>query len=360
MNSDAKYFDGKSARDRDVVVQIADRHLVFMGEETPETTWPIAGLHPVDKPSPGQPYRLTHDAQPGARLVIRNDAFVAELIKRSSHLKGGYRWADFGQVAGWTIGGVALIAALGFAVLNFLPDRVAQIMPDAWRSRSGKQMETQLVDGAKLCTSKAGDAAIGSIVAKLAEGTPDLPPLAVHIYDMPIMNAFAVSGGNIVITRELIKAASSPDEVAGVLAHEIGHVAHLHPEAQMVRLQGLQVLTTLFSGHSSGSTTSNIAAIAALLTYSRAAEREADIYADETLIKARIDSAGLKSFFEKVIKLEGESKAEAGALTAIGNLFATHPGTADRIHDLKMMPAGVSAQPALTPEEWQALQKICD
>jgi Zn-dependent protease with chaperone function len=359
MEIEATYFDGKSARDRAVQLRLEQNQLRFAGEDTPETVWPINGLHPIDKPSSGQPYRLSHDGQPGARLIIRNDVFVEHLLQKSSHLKGGYSWRDLGHVIGWTLGGLAGVAALSFAVLNFLPDRVAQIMPDNWRNRLGKQMEDQLVAGAKQCSTKPGEAAIGKIVARLADGTADFPAISVHIYDMPIMNAFAVTGGNIVITRELINAASSADEVAGVLAHEVGHVAHLHPEAQIVRLEGLQILSSLFTGKSSGSTMGNVAGIAALLTYSRAAERDADVFANEALIKAKIDPVGLRSFFEKVVKLEGEVKDQSQTLSVLGNLFATHPGTEDRIHDLRMMPPGENATPSMSDAEWKELKKIC-
>jgi beta-barrel assembly-enhancing protease len=359
MNIEATYFDGKSARDRKVDLRLESNQLIFSGDETTETIWDIKGLHPIDRPSAGQPFRLTHDQQPGARLVIRDDEFVRQLLIKSSHLKGGYSWGDIGSIASWTIGSIAVIAGLSFATLTFLPDRVAHVLPDSWRNRIGKQMEEQLVAGAKLCSSKAGDAAIGTIVARLAEGSPDLPPISVHIYDMPIMNAFAVSGGNIVITRELINASTSADEVAGVLAHEVGHVAHLHPEAQMVRIEGMQILSSLFTGKSSGGTMSNVAGIAALLTYSRAAERDADIYANEALIKAKINPAGLKSFFEKVVKLESDATDKSGTLSALGNLFATHPGTEERISDLRMMPFGEDSRPTMTDDEWKALKKIC-
>ena len=104
------------------------------------------------------------------------------------------------------------------------------------------------MNGTKACSSPKGQSALGAMVANLVEGNPDLPPIAVHIYKIPIMNAFAVSGGSIIITEELIGTAGRPDESASVLAHEIGHVAHLHPEAQLVLLMGVEVLENIFTG----------------------------------------------------------------------------------------------------------------
>lgn len=359
MAVNAKYFDGQSAKDRSVSVLADSVNLTFSGDEIPTTIWSISGLHAIDPPSPGQPYRLTHDDKPGARLIVRDESFIAALVSRSSHLKGGYSKRDLSHIFGWIIGGLAVVAALGYIAVALLPERVAQVMPESWRNRVGKQMETSLVDSARACHSPAGDAALGIMIGALAEGTPDLPPISVHIYDIPILNAFAVSGGNIILTRELVETADAPDEVAGVLAHEIGHVFNRHPEAQLVRMEGVQILSSVFTGSNGGDTLTSIAGVAALLQYSRKAESEADTYARETLTRASIDPMGLKRFFEKIVKLEGESKKESGTFAALGNLFATHPGTEERIKEIRPLPAGVTAKPSLTDEQWKALKSIC-
>ncbi len=359
MAVNAIYFDGQTARDRTVSVQEDGVNITFSGDETPVMVWTISGLHAVDPPSPGQPYRLTHVDKPGARLIIRDESFISLLVARSSHLKGGYSKRDISHVFGWIIGGLAVVAALGYIAVALLPERVAQVMPESWRNRVGKQMEMSLVENARACHSPAGDAALGAMIGALAEGSPDLPPISVHVYDIPILNAFAVSGGNIILTRQLVETADAPDEVAGVLAHEIGHVFHRHPEAQLVRMKGVQILASVFTGSNGGDTLTSIASVAALLQYSRKAESEADAYARETLTKASIDPVGLKHFFEKIVKLEGESKKSSGTLTVLGNLFDTHPGTAERMKEIMPLPPGVMPQPSLTDEQWKALKSIC-
>jgi beta-barrel assembly-enhancing protease len=359
MSVNAVYFDGQTARDRQVTVTEDGTNLTFSGTDTPESTWSIAGLHPVDPPSPGQPYRLTHDDKPGARLIIRDESFVNGLVAQSSHLKGGYSKRDISHIFGWTFGGLAAVAVLGYIFVALLPDRVAQMLPDSWRERVGKQMEASVVDNAKACSNPAGLSAISAMIANLAEGQPELPSISIHVYDIPILNAFAVTGGNIIVTRELIDKAGGPDEVAGVIAHEIGHVAHRHPEAQLVRITGMQVLASVFTGSNGGDMTTSIAGLATILSYSRVAEGEADAYARETLTKASIDPMGLKHFFETVVKLEGEKKDKSDTLAALGSLFSTHPGTAERIKQIMPLPAGQTAKPSLTEEQWQALRKIC-
>ncbi len=359
MAVSANYFDGQSAKDHPVTLDMNGTDLLFSGTDVSPTRWSLNGLYPLDPPSPGQPFRLTHVERPGARLILRDEAFIKTLVASSSHLKGGYSWADISHVFGWIIGGLVAVATITYICMALLPDRIAKILPNDWRNRVGRQMETAVVEGARICSTPKGDAALSTMIDNLAQGAPDMPPISVHIYDVPILNAFAVAGGNIIMTRELIEKADAPEEVAGVLAHEIGHVYHLHPEAQLVRLTGMQVLASIFTGSNGGNTTTNAALLATILTYSRSAEAEADAYARETMVKASIDPMGLKVFFEKILKIQGDMKGSSSTFKALGNLFSTHPGTEERIKEITPLPAGQVAVPALTPDEWQALKTIC-
>ncbi len=355
----ATYFDGQSARNRTVHIREDGTSITFSGPDTLPTIWSIKGLHAIDAPAQGQLYRVTHDDMPGARLIIKDAAFIKLLVSRSTHLKGGYSASDIWNIVGWTGGGLALCAALTYLAMWVLPDPIAHMLPDSWRDRTGKSMEANLVAGSSRCSTPKGDQALAKIVARLADGTPSLPPVSIHIYDMKLLNAFAVTGGKIIVLRELLDKTDTPEELTGVLAHEMGHVAHLHPEAQMVRLSGMEVLNSLFTGTGGGNTSTNVAVLATVLRSSRAAEAEADQFANDALIHASIDPHGLKSFFEKILALESKLGTDLGPLNAIGPIFSTHPGTAERIKEIKLLPSGISAQPVLAPDEWQALKKIC-
>ena len=362
MSIPATYFDGESARDRAITLDAEADELVFSGPDVAETRWSISGLHPVDPPSPGQPFRITHHSRPGARLVIRDEAFVQKLVADHRHLRGGYSWVHLRQVALWTLGGVVALAAIGYVLVSFLPQRVAFVLPEAWRNRVGEQVVKGLVSGARLCSTAEAEAAKSALIAAIAQGNPDLPPIAMEVYDMALVNAFAAPGGKIIFTRGILEKADTPEEIAGVLAHEAGHVAHRHPEAQLVRITGMQVLISVMTGSNGGDFTSNMAALAALLRYSRDAEREADAYARDTMDKASINPMGLKTFFEKILK-DGNGSAPAAkqpsALDKLGNVFSTHPGTEDRIKDIVPLPAGRLPVEVMTAEQFKALKSIC-
>jgi Zn-dependent protease with chaperone function len=357
MAIEAVYFDGETARDHKVAVNLETSGLHFSGEGVPAQTWNLSGLTAIDPPHMGHPLRLSHDSQAGARLSIRNDEFTQQLLMVAPHLKGGFHPKRALRVFFWIIGGLSILAGLIYLTLNFAPQRLAVLLPDAWSKRVGEQMEATLVRSAKVCQTSGGVKAIAAMLAKLAEGNPDMPPLRVRIYDIPIMNAFALPGGHIVLTRGLLREASEPDEVAGVLAHEIGHVAHHHPEAQMIRIAGMQVLISVATGTSGGTNTSSLAGLAAILKSSRDAEREADAYAVATLGAAGIDPMGLKRFFERLLTEEG--KFSGGAFANLGTIFSTHPITIDRIDQIKPLPAGVPLRSALSDEQWRDLKAIC-
>jgi beta-barrel assembly-enhancing protease len=361
MTVKGTYFDGETAFDHDVEIELQGKQLVFFGKSVQPKTWSLSGLHPIDPPSEGQPFRLSHDAAVGARLIIRDSKMIDDILAIQPDLKGHYGIRHFKQVAVWTVAGLATFAALGWFVLNFLPGQLAGLIPQEWRENTGKAMEASVVNLKKPCNNPDGLKAMGKLVAAIAEGDPKMPPLKVNVYDIPVMNAFAVSGGRVIMTSELINQASNADEVTGVLAHEIGHVASLHPEEQLIRLSGLQLLISLVTGSSGSDVVANLAGVATILQYSRAAEREADQYARETMTKAKINPLGFKSFFEKLTKIEKPNNGPEAksAFDAIGSILSTHPDTEDRIKAIEPLPSGVTAVTLLTNEEWQALRAIC-
>jgi beta-barrel assembly-enhancing protease len=364
MSVEGVYFDGETARDYKVRVDSTGTHLQFSGDELAPVSWSISGLHPIDPPSPGQPFRITHDDKLGARLILRDEAFIQGLVAANSHLKGGYSWRHVGQIFGWTAAGLAGLAALGYFTMTVLPKQVAGLLPQEFRNTTGEQVVKSLTGTSKRCDSTGAREGVSAMMSALSEGGAELPPVSIEIYDMSLVNAFAAPGGRIILTRGLINEASTPDEVAGVLAHEFGHVYHLHPEAQLVRIFGLQILASTVSGGTSGDLVTSAAGLAALLRYTREAEREADLFAREVMTKASVDPLGLKAFFEKLLKLEGgkpaDEKGESSALDRIGNVFSTHPGTDERIKEIQPLPAGQTPQKIMTEEQWQALRKACD
>lgn len=351
----AQFFDGETAAARPVEVVVGPAALTFTDPAGREFEWGYAGLAAVDRPLAGQALRLRHDRAPGARLVVPAGPAVAAVLAGAPHLKGGVNPRAIGRAAAIVVVSLVALVAVGYAVLQLAPRQLAMIMPDAWRDRLGEHTEVSLVKSARRCEDEAGSLALDRLSDRLVAGLEEPPRFSVRVFDLPVINAFALPGGRVVLTDGLIKAADAPDEVAGVLAHELGHVALRHPEAQMVRMLGIQVVLATVTGGSGGDWFGSLAGLLALLRYSRAAEREADDYAAALMLQARIDPVGLRRFFEKVRKVEGGAGDGQGLLVGI---LSTHPGLEERIAAIRPLEPG-EARAAIGDDEWRALKSIC-
>jgi hypothetical protein len=218
MAIEAVYFDGETASESKVAVSLEPSGLCFSGDDVPFQMWNLSDLGATNPPRAGKTLRLSHGSHAGARLSIRNDAFMEELLIAAPHLKGGTQPKRALRLVLWIGGGLAIMAGLIYLALHFAPQRLAVLLPDAWSKRVGEQMEGSLVGNARMCQTPDGNKAIAAMLAKLADGNPDIPPLRVRVYDIPIVNAFALPGGYVVLTRGLLREATEPGELAGALA----------------------------------------------------------------------------------------------------------------------------------------------
>ena len=145
------------------------------------------------------------------------------------------------------------------------------------------------------------------------------------------VNAFAVPGGYVYVNRGLIERTTTWAELAGVLAHEIGHVEERHGVEQMERVQGANLglnLAYVLLGRTPGNvegTLVNAAGSVVFARYSREAENEADRVAVPLMLNARVNPNGLTTMFEKLMA------EQRSAPSRVEQWFSTHPTTDDRI-----------------------------
>jgi predicted Zn-dependent protease len=185
------------------------------------------------------------------------------------------------------------------------------------------------------------DPAVRAYVSSLGEllaRTSELPNLDWHftVLDSPIINAFALPGGYVYVTRGLLALADSEAELAGVLAHEIGHVAARHPAERY----GQQVLGSaaalgigVLLGSSAGTAAASDAVGLALLSYSREQEYEADFLGVRYLARTGHDPQAMAEFLERLLahdRFQAEQRGRPGEADAF-DITKTHPRTADRV-----------------------------
>jgi len=162
-----------------------------------------------------------------------------------------------------------------------------------------------------------------------------------HVVNTDVVNAFAVPGGFIYVNRGLIEKASNLSELAGVVAHEIGHVEGRHSVEQLERAQtanaGLTLAYVLLGRDPSGAERAAIDVGGSLYfaSHSREAENEADAMAIDLLVSAGIHPGGLATFFEKLMADQSRTPSQ------LEQWFATHPTTRERIAATEAMIAQV-------------------
>ncbi len=163
------------------------------------------------------------------------------------------------------------------------------------------------------------------------------------VVNTDVVNAFALPGGYIYVNRGVLARATSMDELAGVLGHEIEHVVLRHSVKQMQQQQGanigLAIACTLTNvcDNQAAATAINIGGTAVFAKFSREDEVQADEGGFQNVMRTGISPAGMLSFFKKLL---AEEQAQ-GSSSATAPWFTDHPGTQDRIDDIQRMLAKV-------------------
>lgn len=375
-----RHSDGKSAAARDCSVR-----LDLSGLDVTSSDGMVRFRWPYDSLKASEPIRpqsidiiLSSSKAPGETLFVPGADFAATLGTRAPQL--GVRAERWRHARPWIIAAGVIVATflIGKAAGWSPMQTAARLLPQSWRERLGTAAIEQMAENRKRCTDTSGVAALDALTRRLSEArSAKGEGFKITVVDWDLLNAFAVPGNQIVMTKELIVKAESADEVAGVLAHEMGHGIELHPETGIIRAVGLAATLELMMGGSSG-TLANMGLMLAQLGYTRAAEREADEHALLLLRNAGISQQGLAAFFKRVLKEEGgyanTSGSEAGEaakdkpddedktakrLKRALDIFSTHPPTAERAEHIRMS-GSYPATPALTAGEWESLKKICN
>src|SRR5262245_47549786 len=209
--------------------------------------WPYRDLRLLEEVYAGQPVRLRCKNGGDARLVGREPNFLDALGRHSRHLPRNnmQKSRALPRAFGWGAATVATVVGLYFG-LPILAEPIAALMPLSWEERMGQNVRGQalaiLARGTKECAAPQGKAAIEMLVKRLADTTETRYSFNVMVVDSPLVNAFAAPAGYIVVFRGLIDKASSGEEVAGVVAHEMGHVIERHGTEALIRQLGMNAI----------------------------------------------------------------------------------------------------------------------
>jgi hypothetical protein len=350
-DASAIFYDGKSSRRRSVTLSLLDRlELQQAGEAAIQ--WSYADIRRADGPL-GM-LRLTCLTAPDlARLEIRDAVLAAELVSRCARLdENSPGRHSVAAIVGWSMAAVVSIVGVILFGVPLVADRLTPLVPQAFERRLGDVAERQIraLFGAKNCDNAPGQAAFSKLVNTIrgAAGMDLSTEAAVLATAVP--NAFALPGGKVFLFNGLLARAENPDEIAGVLAHEFGHVSHRDSTRRLLHDGGTSFLIGLLFGDVTGSG-ALIFASRSLLTssYSREAEQNADGFAIDLMHRL---GRSPKPMGQLLFRVTGK---EAGGMS----ILASHPLTQDRLARMTAEDQAPSGPALLTTAEWQSLKAIC-
>jgi beta-barrel assembly-enhancing protease len=206
--------------------------------------------------------------------------------------------------------------------------------------RMGKEYAQQIEQSVKLIQDPVVNEYVNRIGQNLVRNSDAKVPFTIKVIDSDEVNAFALPGGFFYVNSGLILAADEEAELAGVMAHEIAHVAARHATRQMTRgnWANIATLPLIFIGGGIGYAARSAAGIAVplgFMSFSRGFEAEADYLGMQYMYASGYDPQAEIAFFEK---LQAQEKKKPGTLA---KAFASHPQTPDRIALLQKEMASV-------------------
>jgi hypothetical protein len=355
------YFDGDHAVARAATLQFSSdyRELRIAVNGQAPLVWITADIRAVPDQAGRDKPVLRLKSDPVARLIVSDRSILAMLPNKNRPAPPKGR----GRLFGWALAAVASVALIVGVLVPTMADQLAAYIPPEGERALGETTLDQIRDTlddtgfgpVAFCENGSGMAALTRMEQKLTVGLSPETDLSVHVLDHDMVNAFALPGGFVVLFRGLIDAAEGPDEVAAVLAHEIGHVISRDPTRHALRSAGsIGVLGLLFGDFAGGAVVLFLTERLIDARYSQGAEKAADEFAYGRLQAADVSPAALGDMFERL-------RAKYGDSEGIVAHFLSHPALSDRITAARdAAPEGRTFAPILSDAEWTALQAVCD
>lgn len=176
--------------------------------------------------------------------------------------------------------------------------------------------------------------------------------IKVHILENQEVNAFALPNGHLVIYSGLLSNSENPEELSGVICHEIAHIQLNHVTKKLVKEVGISALISMTTGNNGSVIIRETAGELSSLAFDRSMEKEADIKAIDYLIKAKINPEPFANFLYKLSDEENET-------TKYLNWLSTHPDSKDRATYIINYSKNkkTTYEVVLSDEDWNKLKK---
>ena len=350
----ALYLDGRAARKRSVLLAFQTDGIAILEAGIQLAFWRYEDLRPAEAPKGVM--RLSAAGAPAlARLEVPDEEVAKSIEVRCPDLNRRRHRSEVAtlKIVAWSM---AAAVSLVLTVVYLIPlsaERLAPLVPIAMEQRLGEAVDGQVraLFGGEACDYAPGVAALETLGRRL-EAEADLPmPATIAVLPSEVVNALALPGGRVYVLNGLLELAESPDELAGVIAHELGHVAARDGLKKLLQTSGSAFLLGLLLGDVTGGGAIVFGAQAMIdSSYSRKVEAEADGFAAELMRAVGRPPSALGTMLGRLDHGGSERLA----------FLLSHPVTSDRIDALESAGAPAAVGPPLiTDAEWQALKAIC-
>lgn len=355
MSIPARYADGRAAVVQPVLCALQRGGIHFVVNDKHEL-WRFPDLARADDGNGDIILRRIEDT--GERLVFGFSA--TEALKEAAPALFTPRAMGVERpIVPATLAAVAFSLAVAFIIgVPYLAGPIAAALPPQHQAQIGDIAWSQVNAFTDYCDdSDEASYILNGMAYRMmtAANVPQRDDIWITIVDTQLPNAFALPDRSIVVTAGLISLAEDPDELAGVIAHEIAHIERNHVMKNIIRNIGAGIFfDVVFGGAGVGQAIAIASVNLAGLRYSRAYEEEADARGLEFLDAANINSAPLAALFDRLRTAAGEVDGQ----DAIPALLSSHPPTTRRAEAARAR-AREGLQPSLTASEWAIVRAAC-
>lgn len=343
-----RFLDGRSARAHPAEVEIAAGVLIIRADGA-EHVWP---LQDVSVEIHAGEARLSHRRSRDARLVMPQAEWQALSGPHGQTIRRRGRRRETTLVVALTAIGLG-VAAFVYWGVPALSGPLARATPVAFEQRMGRNFDSQMGVLFHRCEGSEGQYLLADLGRRIAAGAETPFEVKVRAVHAPMVNAFALPGGPILVTDDLIREAKTPDELSAVIAHEVSHIEKRHVMQAVWRSLGIGLLLDAVVGGGSGAGQQAVllAGQATDLRYGRNAEAEADDRGQQLLHARGMSSTGMASFFARMERREG------GEVDDAAEFLSTHPDSRRRASAARSRER--RGAPAFSEAEWAAVKGAC-
>ena len=254
---------------------------------------------------------------------------IAALCEQLERHETRREWSRRTKLVVWFVIGAVLVLWLGMLATGAMVRAIVAKIPPETEQKFGKEVLDELKGEFQFVDKSNEVAQLTEMAQPLLRALPATQTWQFYVVDEPDPNAFALPGGHIVVTTGMLKMVQRPEQLLGVVAHEVAHVTHKHGFRQVIASAGPFIIFQVFMGGGQSGAMSAVAGGSAFLvqqSFSQEYEKEADDVGWDYLVKANVDPRGMIEVFEKM-KMDPMALLSEMAPQA----FQSHPDLDKRI-----------------------------